>query len=1432
MCTSIRWEGDHKLLPPFDASSLHFDSQDSLLVWRNNNNIILSLVFDEQAETYREGPQSTASLESVKKITGPHNLMRVFGRNFANQPTKGLKQRAWELPLPTEGLETSIRPSIQDDGSKQAPEVPFEAVQTLECGNRVYLISRDDFRLSWIESTKFKKGRFIGILQMACLGGRLVWLDERGVHLSKDEGKEWIAGGAWQQFIAFEISPEASMLILYGQDGQKDAIEWNYGSKRVLEAEGLVSRRILYCHQDCYICDGQIQPMVRRVLPTCQQQCHSSCFGQGGCSSPDPCSCPSDQVMDGNNCVSCGPNCTSCTAVGACTGCTAGHSGATCQPVVCGGNEILVGSTCENCGPNCTSCTAVGACTGCTAGHSGATCQPVVCGGNEILVGSTCENCGPNCTSCTAVGACTGCTAGHSGATCQPVVCGGNEILVGSTCENCGPNCTSCTAVGACTGCTAGHSGATCQPVVCGGNEILVGSTCENCGPNCTSCTAVGACTGCTAGHSGATCQPVVCGGNEILVGSTCENCGPNCTSCTAVGACTGCTAGHSGATCQPVVCGGNEILVGSTCENCGPNCTSCTAVGACTGCTAGHSGATCQPVVCGGNQILVGSTCESCDSNCLTCSGAITTCTTCTPGKTVVSGACVNCTSPCVECAGLASTCTSCIANYTLASGVCSPNACPSNQTFVSGSCQNCDASCLTCSGAITTCTTCTPGKTVVSGACVNCTSPCVECAGLASTCTSCIANYTLASGVCSPNACPSNQTFVSGSCQNCDASCLTCSGAITTCTTCTPGKTVVSGACVNCTSPCVECAGLASTCTSCIANYTLASGVCSPNACPSNQTFVSGSCLERLSCQGPVLTALLHVLNALDWPRPALHASPITRSLPASARQTPVLRTRPSSAGAVKTAMPAASHARVPSPLAPHALLERLSCQGPVLTALLHVLNALDWPRPALHASPITRSLPASARQTPVLRTRPSSAGAVKTAMPAASHARVPSPLAPHALLERLSCQGPVLTALLHVLNALDWPRPALHASPITRSLPASARQTPVLRTRPSSAGAVKTAMPAASHARVPSPLAPHALLERLSCQGPVLTALLHVLNALDRPRPALHASPITRSLLASARQTPVLRTRPSSAGAVKTAMPAASHARVPSPLAPHALLERLSCQGPVLTALLHVLNALDRPRPALHASPITRSLLASARQTPVLRTRPSSAGAVKTAMPAASHARVPSPLAPHALLERLSCQGPVLTALLHVLNALDWPRPALHASPITRSLLASARQTPVLRTRPSSAGAVKTAMPAASHARVPSPLAPHALLERLSCQGPVLTALLHVLNALDWPRPALHASPITRSLPASARQTPVLRTRPSSAGAVKTAMPAASHARVPSPLAPHALLERLSCQGPVLTALLHVLNALDWPRPALHASLIISSLGHHAI
>jgi hypothetical protein len=588
----------------------------------------------------------------------------------------------------------------------------------------------------------------------------------------------------------------------------------------------------------------------------------------------------------------------------------------------------------------------------------------------------------------------------------------------------------------------------------------------------------------------------------------------------------------------------------------------------------------------------------------------------------------------------------------------------------------------------------------------------------------------------------------------------------------------------------------------------------------------------LERLSCQGPVLTALLHVLNALDWPRPALHASPITRSLLASARQTPVLRTRPSSAGAVKTAMPAASHARVPSPLAPHALLERLSCQGPVLTALLHVLNALDRPRPALHASPITRSLLASARQTPVLRTRPSSAGAVKTAMPAASHARVPSPLAPHALLERLSCQGPVLTALLHVLNALDWPRPALHASPITRSLPASARQTPVLRTRPSSAGAVKTAMPAASHARVPSPLAPHALLERLSCQGPVLTALLHVLNALDWPRPALHASPITRSLPASARQTPVLRTRPSSAGAVKTAMPAASHARVPSPLAPHALLERLSCQGPVLTALLHVLNALDWPRPALHASPITRSLPASARQTPVLRTRPSSAGAVKTAMPAASHARVPSPLAPHALLERLSCQGPVLTALLHVLNALDRPRPALHASPITRSLLASARQTPVLRTRPSSAGAVKTAMPAASHARVPSPLAPHALLERLSCQGPVLTALLHVLNALDWPRPALHASPITRSLLASARQTPVLRTRPSSAGAVKTAMPAASHARVPSPLAPHALLERLSCQGPVLTALLHVLNALDWPRPALHASLIISSLGHHAI
>ena len=315
-------------------------------------------------------------------------------------------------------------------------------------------------------------------------------------------------------------------------------------------SEGLFNDGVscVTCPLTCSYCTGGI------CVPKCPDSC-STCTSSTSCTS-----CKTGFYLDVSTCPQCRPECTGCTTADSCNSCVSPlvlKNGVCCQAscTACNwsgctgcydGYKLDLGK-CVTCPPECASCTG-GVCNlpvvcnaGCATCTDSVTCN--TCKVGYYFSNWSCPKCRSNCLACTTYDSCTSCansltlvsgiccTAGCRYCTWEKcITCENGYIYDGTTCKPCPSTCSSCTN-GVCNTVVCPKncktcSGSTC--LSCSDGYYLASGSCYLCYSSCKTCSAYYTCTSCPNGQF-------------VFSGACCSN---TCTKCNFSG-CYACATGY-----------------------------------------------------------------------------------------------------------------------------------------------------------------------------------------------------------------------------------------------------------------------------------------------------------------------------------------------------------------------------------------------------------------------------------------------------------------------------------------------------------------------------------------------------------------------------------------------------------------------------------------------------------------------------------------------------------------------------------------------------------------------------------------------------------------------------------------------------------------------------------------------------------------------
>ncbi len=639
----------------------------------------------------------------------------------------------------------------------------------------------------------------------------------------------------------------------------------------------LTSTNCLVCDSTCKECN---QPGSSTHCKTCPTGNLLVGTSNGYCVS----ACPTHTALDpvGQiNCYVCDSSCDECSAPSnsaACTACVSpkvlyGSSVGTCISLPCpDGYAVNSASTkCLACDSSCSTCSAPGDNTKCTACPTGTYLYSGKCLAScpsKYAVdssGTKCLACASSCAECSLPSSSTKCTSCASGyyligsvtGTCQSNCPSGMALNspANTSCLNCDTSCAQCSipsSASKCTSCSTwklllGEAEGTCinSPCPSGYAVDSSGTKCLSCDSSCSECVSPKNSSGCSSCPSGkrllgsvsGACISPPCPSDtlENAAATKCLYCDVSCATCLVVGDSNSCTSCYSGklllyptltstsGSCISSPCPSHYAInsAGTNCQACDSSCSECSSANdpsACTSCSGSLllEGETTGPCVtsCPTNSVLSsdGKRCLSCASGCLTCGSAqnASSCKTC-PAGTYLDyppvGSCVTvcptgtaantadrmceaCHVTCAECnlPGQAGSCISCVEGrvfYPLNSSCLL--SCPDGYLYDNSTarCLACDASCAKCSVpadkySCYRCTTDSQGYLLKKvGTRANLTGDYNETLGMCvSQCPSGTFLNTVNNATCYADACPTNMyTNTTGpSCQPCDSSCESC--------------------------------------------------------------------------------------------------------------------------------------------------------------------------------------------------------------------------------------------------------------------------------------------------------------------------------------------------------------------------------------------------------------------------------------------------------------------------------------------------------------------------------------------------------------------------------------------------------------------------------------------------------------------------------
>jgi hypothetical protein len=241
MSSTILWEGDPELIPTDTASQRAlFEKDTSSLVWRNNNNHILSLVFDQETSRYYPGDMNIAPTSDNFLQLGQEGTShpQLASTDSTDDTVSVLAdQQKWtfkRLPSGTVVELTDLTGHLLH--SFELEHLP-SGLKVFSCHSKVFLLSDSLF---FFEGYQLVKTRFGGIKELKCLNERLVGLDQRGLAHYTSQDRFWIYPGDFSHFAGFEMNSETALAILYNPiQGTiisfQDYNNGSYSNKRTLE---------------------------------------------------------------------------------------------------------------------------------------------------------------------------------------------------------------------------------------------------------------------------------------------------------------------------------------------------------------------------------------------------------------------------------------------------------------------------------------------------------------------------------------------------------------------------------------------------------------------------------------------------------------------------------------------------------------------------------------------------------------------------------------------------------------------------------------------------------------------------------------------------------------------------------------------------------------------------------------------------------------------------------------------------------------------------------------------------------------------------------------------------------------------------------------------------------------------------------------------
>lgn len=262
-----------------------------------------------------------------------------------------------------------------------------------------------------------------------------------------------------------------------------------------------------------------------------------------------------------SECEACSQGCKSCNLTpSSCTSCFSGFepNGETCD---CPAGKTIVGNECQSCGPNCSSCQNGYplVCTTCTSNYKIINNDQCGCLEGTFDDGLQCKGCDSLCRSCSETAEkCLSCFDNfeHSD-TLFTCFCIPRTTLVGQICQNCGPNCSSCESGTPliCSSCDSNYEITENNECGCLDGTFDSGTNCWECDPICKTCSQnSSSCSSCDASKGLAlnNQNPPSCicsdSSHYITISNTCIplNCESPCSSCDYSSSnCTACSNGY-----------------------------------------------------------------------------------------------------------------------------------------------------------------------------------------------------------------------------------------------------------------------------------------------------------------------------------------------------------------------------------------------------------------------------------------------------------------------------------------------------------------------------------------------------------------------------------------------------------------------------------------------------------------------------------------------------------------------------------------------------------------------------------------------------------------------------------------------------------------------------------------------------------------------